>query len=143
VREGATSSQRYDPVTDLIVLVSSPSDSAAELRSVLLNGRLSPAPLELRVGVSYRVRLINITKARPGMRLELLGPSGIVAWRVIAKDGADLSAARQAAGRARLPISIGETVDVQLTRAEPEELRLEARAADGTLLGVMAVRIRD
>jgi len=98
VREGATSSQRYDPVTDLIVLVSSPSDSAAELRSVLLNGRLSPAPLELRVGVSYRVRSINITKARPGMRLELLGPSGIVAWRVIAKDGPDLSAAR-AGGR--------------------------------------------
>ena len=134
---------RYDPVTDLIVLISSPSDSAAELRSVLLNGRLSPAPLELRVGVSYRVRLINITKARPGMRLELLGPSGIVAWRVIAKDGADLPAARQAAGPARLPISIGETVDVQLTRAEPEELRLEARAADGSLLGVMPVRIRD
>jgi len=86
---------RYDPATDLIVLVSSPSDSAAELRSVLLNGRLSPAPLELRVGVSYRVRLINITKARPGMRLELLGPSGIVAWRVIAKDGADLPVARR------------------------------------------------
>ncbi len=77
------------------------------------------------------------------MRLELLGGSGIVAWRVIAKDGADLSAARQAVGPARLPISIGETVDVQLTRAEPEELRLEARAADGTLLGVMPVRIRD
>jgi len=134
---------RYDPATDLTVLISSPSDSAAELRSVLLNGSLSPAPLELRAGVPYRVRVINITKARPGMRLELLGPSGIVAWRVIAKDGADLPAARQAAGPARLPISIGETVDVQLTGAEPEELRLEARAADGSLLGVMPVRMRD
>jgi len=77
------------------------------------------------------------------MRLELLGASGIVAWRVIAKDGADLPAARQVTGPARLPLSIGETVDVELARAEPEELRLEARAADGSLLGVMPVRIRD
>jgi len=124
-------------------LISSPSDSAAELRSVLLNGSLSPGPLELRAGVAYRARLINITKARPGMRLELVGASGIVAWRVIAKDGAELPETRQATGPARLPISIGETVDVQLTRGEPEELRLEARAADGYLLGVMPVRIRD
>ena len=134
---------RYDPATDLTVLISSPSDSAAELRSVLLNGSLSPAPLELRAGVSYRVRLINITKARPGMRLELLGPSGMVAWRVIAKDGAELPAARRVSIPARLPISIGETVDVELAGAEPGELRLEARAADGSFLGVMPVRIRD
>jgi hypothetical protein len=127
----------------LIVLISSPSDSAAELRSVLLNGSLSPAPLELRVGVPHRVRLINITKARPGMRLELLGASGVAVWRVIAKDGADLPVARQVASPARLPISIGETVDVEVARAEPGELRLEARAADGYLLGLMPVRIRD
>ena len=30
----------------------------------VLNGSLSPAPLELRLGVPHRVRLINITKAR-------------------------------------------------------------------------------
>jgi hypothetical protein len=77
------------------------------------------------------------------MRLELLGASGIVAWRVTAKDGAELPAARQVASPARLPISIGETVDVEVARAEPEELRLEARAADGYLLGLMPVRIRD
>ena len=134
---------RYDPETDLTVLVSSPSDSAAELRAVLLNGSLSPAPLELRAGVPHRVRLINITKARPGMRLELLGASGMVAWRVIAKDGAELPAARLVTSPARLPISIGETVDVEVTQAKPEELRLEARAADGYLLGVLPVRIRD
>jgi len=42
-----------------------------------------------------------------------------------------------------LPISIGETVDVELAGAVPGELRLEARAADGSFLGVMPVRIRD
>jgi len=62
---------------------------------------------------------------------------------VIAKDGADLPVARQVASPARLPISIGETVDVEVVPAEPAELRLEARAADGSLLGVMPVQIRD
>jgi hypothetical protein len=107
-----------------------------------LNGSLSPGPLELRVGVPHRVRFINITKGRPGMRLELLGASGVVAWRVIAKDGAELPATRQVAGPARLPISIGETVDVEVAPAEPGELRLEARAGEGYLLGVIPVRIR-
>ena len=134
---------RYDPATDLTVLISSPSDSATELQAVLLNGSLSPAPLELRVDVPHRLRFINITKGRPGMRLELLGPSGVVAWRVIAKDGAELPAARQAVGPARLPISIGETVDVELKPGELRELRLEARAAEGSLLGVLPVRIRE
>jgi len=134
---------RYDPTTDLTVLVSSPSDSATELRAVLLNGSLSPAPLELRVDVPHRVRFINITKARPGMQLELIGSSGVVAWRVIAKDGANLPAARQVVGPARLPISIGETVDVELRPAEVRALRLEARAADGSLLGVLPVRIHE
>src|SRR5206468_2424525 len=66
---------RYDPATDVTVLISSPSDSVAETRAVLLNGSLTPTPLELRVGVRHRVRFINITKGRPGMRLELLGTS--------------------------------------------------------------------
>ena len=57
-----------------------------------------PAPLELRVGVAHRVRLINITKARPGMRMELLKESADVEWRVIAKDGAELPATRAAEG---------------------------------------------
>lgn len=133
---------QYDPATDLTVLISSPSDSATETRAVLLNGSLAPGPLELRVGVPHRVRFINITKGRPGMRLELLGASGVVAWRVIAKDGAELPATRQVAGPARLPISIGETVDVEVAPAAPGELRLEARAAEGYLLGAIPVRIR-
>ncbi len=131
----------YDPATDMTVLISSPSDSIAETRAVLLNGSLAPAPLDMRVGVAHRVRFINITKARPGLRVELVGAAGVVAWRVIAKDGADLPASRRVTGPARLPISIGETVDVEVTPAEPGELRLEGRAAEGFLLGVMPVRI--
>jgi FtsP/CotA-like multicopper oxidase with cupredoxin domain len=134
---------RYDPATDLTVLISSPSDSAQEARAVLLNGRLAAVPLELRSGVSHRLRMINITTSRPGMRMELRSDSVVGAWRVIAKDGAELAAGRQVTTPARQPISIGETVDVEVTPPRPGEMRLEARTARGVLLGVVPVRVRD
>ncbi len=134
---------RYDPVTDLTVLISSPSDSAQEAHAVLLNGSLAAAPLELRSGVAHRLRMINITIARPGMRMELRRDSVVGVWRVIAKDGAELAAGRQVTTPARQPISIGETVDVEVTPPRPGEMRLEARTARGVLLGVIPVRVRD
>jgi FtsP/CotA-like multicopper oxidase with cupredoxin domain len=134
---------RYDPATDLTVLISSPSDSAQEARAVLLNGSLAAAPLQLRSGVSHRLRMINITIARPGMRMELRSDSVVGAWRVIAKDGAELAAGRQVTTPARQPISIGETVDVEVTPPRPGEMRLEARTARGVLLGVVPVRVRE
>jgi FtsP/CotA-like multicopper oxidase with cupredoxin domain len=134
---------RYDPATDLTVLISSPSDSAQEARAVLLNGSLAAAPLELRSGLAHRLRMINITIARPGMRMELRSDSAVGTWRVIAKDGAELPAGRQVTTSARQPISIGETVDVEVTPLGMGELRLEARTARGVLLGVVPVRVRD
>jgi FtsP/CotA-like multicopper oxidase with cupredoxin domain len=134
--------ERYDPATDLPVLITSPADSTEARRAVLLNGSLTPPPVELRAGVAHRLRFINITVGRPGMRMELRRDSTLLEWRVIAKDGADLPATRMVVGPARQPISIGETVDVEVTPSAPGEMRLEARTAGGALLGVMPVRIR-
>src|SRR4029453_1700795 len=86
---------RYDPATDLVVAFSSPADSLDETRSVLINGRLDPLPLPLRLGTSYRIRLINITAARPGMRVELRRDSSVVSWRQLARDGAELPDGRK------------------------------------------------
>jgi FtsP/CotA-like multicopper oxidase with cupredoxin domain len=134
---------RYDPATDLTVLISSPRDAAQETRAVLLNGSLAAAPLELRNGVAHRLRLINITIGRPGLRMELRSDSVVGAWRVIAKDGAELAAGRQVTTPARQPISIGETVDVEVTPPRPGQMRLEVRTARGKLLGVVPVRVRE
>ena len=131
----------YDPATDLTVLISSPPDSAGQARAVLLNGSLTPSPLRLQQGVPTRLRLINITTGRPGMRMELRKDSAVVMWRVIAKDGAQLPAARQDVGPARQPISIGETVDVEVTPTAPGDMRLEARTVGGGLLGVIPVLV--
>ena len=135
--------ERYDPPTDLAVLITSPSDSMEAGRAVLLNGSLTPPSVEMRVGETHRLRFINITVGRPGMRMELRRDSTLLEWRVLAKDGAELPATRKVVGRARQTIGIGETVDVEVIPSAPGELRLEARTAGGRLLGVIPLRIRE
>ncbi len=124
----------YEPATDIPVLISSPRDPADEMRAVLLNGKLTPGPVEVRVGIPHRLRLINITTGRPGMRMELRQDTTLAAWRVMAKDGAELPTARQVVRPALQPISIGETVDVEFTPTAAGEFRLEAWTGNGALL---------
>jgi len=134
--------QRYDPATDIPVLITSPRDSADEAHTVLLNGRLAPAPLDVRVGVPHRLRFVNITIARPSIRVELRRDTTLLTWRALAKDGRELPAARQLARPARQQISIGETYDFELTPATAGEYRLEVRTGNGVLIAVMPLRAR-
>jgi FtsP/CotA-like multicopper oxidase with cupredoxin domain len=134
--------QRYDPATDVPVLITSPRDSADEAHTVLLNGRLTLAPLDVRVGVPYRLRFINITIARPSIRVELRRDTTLLTWRALAKDGRELPAARQLARPARQQISIGETYDFELTPAAAGAYRLEVRTGNGVLIAVMPLRAR-
>ena len=131
-----------DPATDIAILISSPRDSADERRAVLLNGHLRPPPLELRAGVRHRLRLINITTARPQISVELRRGAELGSWRALAKDGADLPDERQVMERASQVVSIGETYDVELTPAEPGDHRLEVRNVNGAVLATMPVVVR-
>jgi FtsP/CotA-like multicopper oxidase with cupredoxin domain len=132
---------KYDPTKDVAVLVSSPSDSVDEERSVLLNGSLRPATIELRRGMASRIRLINITTGRPGLRLELRQDTALVNWRPLAKDGADIPAADRSLRKAIQALSIGETMDVEFFPTRPGEYKLEAKTTLGTLLGTVVVRV--
>ena len=132
--------QRYDPATDIPVLIGTPRDSADEAQLVLLNGRRTPARLDVRVGVPHRLRLINITLGRPSMRVELRRDTTLLSWRALAKDGSELPAARQLTRPARQMISIGETYDFEVTPAAAGEYRLEVRKANGVLIAVMLLR---
>lgn len=132
--------QRYDPATDIAVLITTPRDSADQGRTVLLNGRLAPAPVDLRVGVPHRLRLINITTGRPSIRLELRRDTTLLTWRALAKDGGELPAARQLVRPARQLISIGETYDFEVTPTAAGEYRLEVRTGNGVLIAVMPLR---
>ena len=132
----------YDPATDFAILISSPSDPESEARRVLLNGSLTPPPLDLRRGVAYRLRFVNITTSRPGMHIEMLRDGALGTWIPLAKDGADLPPARHVVRPALQPISIGETVDFEVTPASSGIMRLEFRTGGGTTLGEILMRVR-
>jgi FtsP/CotA-like multicopper oxidase with cupredoxin domain len=131
----------YDPSKDIVLMLSTPRMDA-EQDKVLLNGTLTPAPIEMRVGTPYRLRLINIHTYRPAMRVELKGAAGRESWRAIAKDGADLSRALATVRPAFFPLSNGETYDFEYTPAAPGELRLEVTAANGRVLVVQPMNVR-
>jgi FtsP/CotA-like multicopper oxidase with cupredoxin domain len=131
---------RLDTTVDHVVLLSSPPGAEAA-RAVLVNGALVPTALALRAGVAHRLRLINITVGRPGIRFELVG-NGPQQWRVVAKDGWDRPAGRRVLRAARQALSIGETMDVELQPAAPGALALEVRTSAGGLLGTLPIRVR-
>ena len=132
---------KWDPARDFPVVVSSPSDSIAEESGVLINGAVTPLVLELRRGITYRLRLINITTARPGLRLELKQDTTVSTWRPVAKDGIDFPAGARGARPARQPLSIGETIDVEVLLVRPGDYRLEVLSRNGRLLGTLPIRV--
>lgn len=133
---------KWDPTRDIPLLFSSPSDSLQEEQSVLVNGNLTPPALELRRGVGYRLRLINITTGRPGLTLELRQDSTFVAWKQLAKDGADLPVAARVSRPSRQVLGIGETMDFEFLPTRPGDYRLEGRTAMGVLLATLPIRVQ-
>jgi len=123
--------QSLDPEKDRIMLLSvrGPSDNTP----ILLNGDAAPGPIELKQGVRYRFRFINITPHDPLLTVSLLAGSSPVVWRAIAKDGADLPASQATERPAQQTVSVGETYDFEFQPQSTTELRLEvfrpARAA--------------
>jgi FtsP/CotA-like multicopper oxidase with cupredoxin domain len=132
--------ERHDPERDRVLVVTSPW--GGRQAPVLIDGSATPPPMELRVGARYRLRFVNITVGRPGLVMALVAQDTLAAWRLLAKDGADLARDRATLRRARQPVSIGETVDVELVPRTAGELRLEARTATDSVLAVMSVRVR-
>jgi FtsP/CotA-like multicopper oxidase with cupredoxin domain len=131
---------RFDPATNIFGVITTPADSATDRRAVLLNGSLDPQPVPVRVGVPHRLRFVNITTARPGIRVELHRDTTVIEWRILARDGADLPPHRQLVERAIRPLSIGQTLDVEVTPATTDPLRVVVRAANGVPIGSMILR---
>lgn len=118
VEPGAT----FDTATNRLVLVGAlfRNDTAFGV----VNGRVDPAPIELRALRTYRFRLINIGDARTAFALRR-ADSSAVAWRAVAKDGADLPIS-QAVDRAEpLMTGPGEIADFEFTAGAPGDLVLD------------------
>ena len=121
-----------DPETDRILLVGwrGPGEDAR----AGLNGDPEPDTLPMRVGATYRLRLINITPSSP-VRVTLLADSTVQQWRLFAKDGATLPPQQARTVRAYQFIGPGETYDYEYTPAAPADLQLqmEVRRSGATL----------
>jgi FtsP/CotA-like multicopper oxidase with cupredoxin domain len=131
----------FDSTTDHAILITTPPVWEDELRSVLINGHASPAPLVVRAGVAQRLRLINMTVRRPGARVELWRDTTLLNWRALAKDGMELPATRQVQQAARSVVSIGETLDFEFVPRAGDKSRLEVRGSDGALLASMPITV--
>jgi FtsP/CotA-like multicopper oxidase with cupredoxin domain len=112
----------FDTATNRLVMVGSlfRHDSLFGV----VNGHLDPAPIELRVGRSYRLRLFNIGDARTYFALRR-PDSSLVAWRALAKDGADLPPALAVPATGPLLTGPGEVADFEFTPERQGELVLE------------------
>jgi manganese oxidase len=132
---------KYDPATDVVVLITVPRN-AADAARVYVNGSLAPAPLDWRVGTKYRLRLINIHAVRSSLSVSLVADSTLDKWRALAKDGVELGAALATSRPARQQVSVGETYDFEYVPRAAGNVKIEVRAANGTLLGSLPVRVQ-
>ena len=135
----------FDPAVDHVVLITSPLDFNEASRVVLLNGSAAPPPMTVRAGQATRLRVINMTLRRSGARVRIMQGDAPAAWRMLAKDGADVPAAMRVRRTAPQPLSIGETFDLEIIPVGTADLRLELRVGvqpNAPPLGVQLFHVR-
>jgi len=119
--------ERYDPETDRVFFVSGsgPTDNVIRgpFAPLLLNGSERPAPMELRAGVRYRFRFLNLSDDFPTM-IALEDGGRPATWRAFAKDGATLPPNQATERPAVLVFDPGETYDFTFTPQKSGELSL-------------------
>ena len=129
---------RWDPTTDFVFLFGGAVER--DTLAVAINGRREPPPMELRAGITYRLRLANIHPADAAV-VELTADSTPVAWRPLAKDGADLPPRDRVPAPARLHrFGVGETYDFAWTPARPMDAVLTVRIGRQVRRQVLRVR---
>jgi FtsP/CotA-like multicopper oxidase with cupredoxin domain len=132
---------RYDTNTERLVVVSS-SPMPGALESVFINGALSPPPLEMRVGTTYRIRCMNITASHVNHFVRLAAGDQPVVWRNVAKDAIELPPEQVVDTDQALSLAVGETRDFEFTPATAGDLRVEIRLPNGGLRTSIDVRVR-
>ncbi|MFL5623052.1 MAG: multicopper oxidase domain-containing protein [Gemmatimonadaceae bacterium] len=120
----------FDPRIDKIILVGGGGPGNIEARSPgMVNGTVSPQ-LDLEVGTTYRLRIIQIHPQ--AIVIFRLGTDSTTArWTPVAKDGADLPAEQATARAASTLMGAGETEDFLYTPDRPgvQKLNVQVRLA--------------
>ena len=136
--------QRRDTTVDRVIMLSTSGPRAQSPPNV--NGDTALVPLELRKGVTYRLRFLTIAPHDTKV-IRLLADTALQRWRTLAKDGATLPPQQAVMRNARLVMGTGETWDVEFTPSEARELTLEivttGRAGLVPLRARIPVYVRD
>jgi manganese oxidase len=133
----------FDPGHDIPLLVSAPRLNAETLKLVLVNGRVAPEPLQLRVGERYRLRLVDVHTFRPSMIARVMRDSALVSWRPLAKDGMPIPPERGAVRPAVQQMGNGETYDFELAPDRAGDLRFTVSTAAGQLLATVPMAVHE
>ena len=134
----------YNPDLDKLFIVggAGPADSLPDFQSPgYVNGSASPPPVDLKVGKTYRLRLINVN---PDWRVlfSILSDSSFASWRPIAVDGADLPASQRMLRSASLLTGPGMTADFEFTPITAGDLRLEIKTMLAGWIIPVTLRVR-
>ena len=121
--------QRFDPRTDHVIISGWDWEwnccSGKDIH-VLVNGDSVASPtIEMRIGEAHRFRFINLGPADP-LDYSLRRDTAFVAWRALAKDGADLPISQATMRPAEITVDVGETYDFEFKPTEPGEYTLSA-----------------
>ena len=122
---------RFDPETNRVFMITeagpgpAPLSAAGAERPPFINGSATPSPIELVVGRTYRLRFIVIS-ASDIYAISLRDSTGVVQWRQLAQDGADLPAAFRVMDRASAAGGPGETADFEFRPSTAGVMTLSA-----------------
>jgi hypothetical protein len=61
--------ERRDSTIDIPILLTAPTDFAEQGRIALVNGSAAPGPIDMKVGTTYRLRLIQMSASRAALRV--------------------------------------------------------------------------
>lgn len=135
--------QTWDPATDKPFIFTQSPNEPFGAAMLLMNGVPQPNTMQLKTGVKYRFRFINITPSVANLRVSLRRASVPVEWRWLAKDAADLPPSQATMQRADVQVSVGETYDVEVVAAAPGELTLEGIQPNDTRRAVQTIVFTD
>jgi len=123
--------KRFDPVTDKVLFFGTAGITKnvvyGPFAAFLMNGQRQPEPMTLRVGTTYRFRLLNLAGDEPlffTLRSSAAADSSPVDWRALAKDGYPLPASEATNRPATLLFDPGEIYDFEYTPHARGELAL-------------------
>ena len=116
--------QSFDPLTERVLVIATGGPGAEA--PTIINGKAFPDTMAMLAGVTYRLRLINIT-ADGAHGLSLRGPAGIATWRMIGRDGRSPSAEEGGVEAAQENTAAGVTRDYEFTPTAPGDYTLSAR----------------